>query len=73
MSPEKVKQGKSSFKTTADSITSASSREIIKELQRHDTRRKVSAEENKFFYSGGVYSPAAVAGALLGEGGDRVP
>lgn len=47
----------------------ASSRAIIKELQRHAAANKAS-DDNKPFDPGGGYSPAAVATAFLGKKGD---
>jgi len=70
MSPEKVKLGRSSVQTTAESVASASTGALIKELQRHGWAHKASDEKKQKNYPGGVYPPVAVTAASLGEGRD---
>lgn len=52
-------------KTTADSIASASSGAIIKELKRHDAVSK-APDENKLFSRERVHSPVTVTAVILG-------
>lgn len=49
----------------------ASSGAISREVRRHNAAHKAS-DKDKLFDPGSVYSPAAVAAASLGEGGNLV-